>query len=109
MNKKEEFIKSLSEEKKAILLQHFNGLRKKKLKKLSKDEYKIIYLAWMWKTGMVTKAPGDEFHAFNAAETGISISDYEDIYYWEGIWFPGSNHLESIHIQYEFDRLMEIL
>lgn len=109
MNKKEEFIKSLSEEMKAILLQHFNDLRKKKFKKLSKAEHKITFLAWMWKNGMVTKGQDDEFYTFDETEAGISLSDYKDIYYWEGIWLPGSNHLESIHMQYEFDRLMGIL
>jgi hypothetical protein len=108
MNKKEEFIKSLSEEKKAILLQHFNGLRKKKHKKLTKEEYKITYLAWMWKTGMVTKGQNG-FYAFNEDDAGIPLSDYEDVYYWEGIYFPGSNHLESIHMQYELDRLISIV
>lgn len=109
MNKKDEFIKSLSKEKKALLLQHFNGLRKKKLKRLTKDENKIIYLAWMWENGMVTKGPDEEFRSFNETEAGISMNEYEDIYYWEGIWFPDSNHFESIHMQYYFDRLMKIL
>lgn len=109
MNRKDEFIKSLSEEKKAILLQHFNSLRKKKLKKLSKDEDKIIYLAWMWKNGIVTKGSGDKFYTFNEEEAEIQMSDYEDIYYWEGTYEPESNHLESIHMQYELDKLIEIL
>jgi len=109
MNKKDEFIKSLSEEKKAILLQHFNSLRKKKLKKLTKDEYKIIYLAWLWKTGIVTGGPDDKIYKFDEAEAGILISDYEDIYYWEGLYIPFNNNLGSIHMHYEFDRLMKIL
>ena len=108
MSKKDEFIKSLSDEKKIILLQHFNSLRKKKFKKLTIDEYKITYLAWMWKTGMVTKGQNG-FDTFDEAEAGIPMSDYEDIYYWEGIYFPESYHLESIHMQYYLDRLMEIL
>jgi len=109
MNKKDEFIKSLSEDKKVILLQHFNGLRKKKLKKLSKDENKILYLAWMWKNGIVTKGPDDKFHTFNEEAAGIPLSEYEDIHYWEGTYEPDSNHLESIHMQYDLDRLIKIL
>lgn len=108
MNKKDEFIKSLSEEKKVLLLNHFNGLRKKKLKRLTKDEHKIIYLAWMYKTGMITKGQSG-FDTFDVAEAGIQVSDYEDIYYWEGIYEPNSNHLESIHMQYYLDRLIKIL
>jgi hypothetical protein len=108
MNKQDEFINNLSEEKKTILLAHFNNLRRKKLKKLTKEEYKIIYLAHIWKNGMVTKGQ-DGFYAFDEVKAGIPLSDYEDIYYWEGIYFPGSYHLESIHTQYELDRLMEIL
>ena len=108
MNKKDEFIKSLSESKKAILLQHFNGLRKKKLKKLSKDEGKIIYLAWMWKNGMVTKAQ-DGFYAFDEAEAGIPLSDYENIYYWEGTYISLVVTTWNRYTCNELDNLVEIL
>ena len=108
MNKQDEFIKNLSEEKKTILLVHFNNLRRKKLKELTKEEYKIIYLAHIWENGMVTKGQ-DGFYAFDEVETGIPISDYEDIYYWEGIYIPGSYHLESIHMQYDLDHVIKML
>jgi len=108
MNKRDEFIKSLSEEKKALILQNFNRKRKKKLKKLSKKECKIIYIAWKWKKEIVKKGQ-NEFYTFDEAEAGIPLRDYEDIYYWEGIYFPGSNHLESIHMQYDLDNLIKIL
>ncbi len=106
--KKDEFIKGLAEEKRATLLKHFNSLYSVKILDLGKDEESIIYLAWLWKNGLVNKGEKG-FYVFDETIAGASLADYEDIFIAEEIWIPGSYNLESIHMQYEFDQLMKIL
>lgn len=108
MNKKDEFIRNLSEEKKQALLRHFSSLNKIRHKKLSKDECSIIYLAWLWKKGLVTKGMNG-YYVFDENEAGVPLSEYEDIPFQEGIFYPYSYNLESIHTQYNLNRLMAIL
>jgi hypothetical protein len=106
--KKDEFIKGLYDEKRSALLKHFNSIFSVRIGELGKEELSIIYLAWLWKNGLVTKAENG-FYAFDEAEAGVPLIDYENIFIAEEIWIPGSYNLESIHMQYEFDRLMKIL
>jgi hypothetical protein len=53
--KKDEFIKGLEEEKRTALLKHFNSIYSVTVGELGKDELSIIYLAWLWKNGLVKK------------------------------------------------------
>jgi hypothetical protein len=106
--KKDEFIKSLDDEKRSALLNHFNSIFSVRIGELGNDELSIIYLAWLWKNGQVKKAENG-FYAFDEAEAGVSLGEYDDIFIAEEIWIPGSYNLESIHMQYEFDRLIKIL
>jgi len=108
MSKKEEFIRNLSYEKKKALLAHFTSLNKVQHKRLSNDECSIIYLAWLWKNGLVTKRENG-FYAFDEDEAGVPLSDYEDIPFDECIFYPWSYNLESIHTQYNLRQLMRIL
>lgn len=108
MNKKEVFINNLQKEKISVLLNHFNSLYKKKHSELTENEVSIIYLAWLWKNGMVIKDQTG-FYSFNEADAGVSLSDYENIPFHEEIYFPGSYNLESIHMDYNLDQLIQIL
>jgi hypothetical protein len=105
---KEEFIINLSAQKKLKLLAHFNRLYTKPLTQLGKDEWNIIYLAWLWKSELVTRGKNGH-HEFDEEKAGVSLSDYEKIRFGEEIYMPGSYNLESIHMQYEFDNMMKIL
>ena len=108
MSKKEQFIRNLSYEKKKALLEHFISLDKTHHKRLSDYEYRIIYLAWLWKNGLVTKRENG-YYAFDEAEAGVPLRDYEDIPFHEAIFYPYSYNLESIHTQYNLSRLMTLL
>lgn len=103
-----DFLESLSNEQREALLRHFNMRYQEKHGQLTDDEKKIVYLAWLYKKGMVKKG-ANGFDVFNELEARAQLSDYEEIYYWEGIYFPGSYHLESLHMEYQIDRIMQIL
>jgi hypothetical protein len=108
MNKKEAFFKNLSKEKMEKLQSHFTLIFNKKAEDLDADARSIVYLAWLWKNGLVTKGENG-FYAFDEDEAGVSLSDYEDIYFAETIFMPGSYNLESLYIQYNLERIMAIL
>lgn len=108
MSNKEKFFRNLSEEKKKALLAHFTALDKTQHKRLSDYERRIIYLAWMWKNGLVTKRENG-YYAFDEDKAGVSLRDYEDIPFQESIFYPYSYNLESIHTQYNLSRLMALL
>ena len=108
MSKKEKFFRNLSDEKKKALLAHFTSLNKTQHKRLSDFERRIIYLAWLWKNGLVTKRENG-YYAFDEDKAGVSLRDYEDIPFRESIFYPYSYNLESIHMQYNLSRLMTIL
>jgi hypothetical protein len=108
MSNKEKFFRNLSEEKKKALLAHFTALDKTQHKRLSDYERRIIYLAWLWKNGLVTKRENG-YYAFDEDKAGVSLREYEDIPFRESIFYPYSYNLESIHTQYNLSRLMAIL
>ena len=53
MNKKENLLNNLTAVQKEELLKHFNTIYE--CIELSETENKIIYLAWLWDSGIVKK------------------------------------------------------
>jgi len=108
MNKKEAFFKNLSKEKMEKLQSHFRLFLDKKTEDLDADARSIVYLAWLWKNGLVTKGQNG-FYEFDEHTAGVSLSDYEDINFAETTYMPGSYNLESLYIQYNLERIIAIL
>jgi len=103
MNKKENLLKNLTSEQKNALIQHFNAIYE--CTELSEMEYKIIYLAWLWKNGYVRKLE-DGWMEFDETEAGVPIDDYEVTFEAEP---SGGTNIALFYDYYEINKIMAIL
>ncbi len=101
----EDFIKTLNDEKKKKLLEHFSGIYE--CSELAEHEYKIAYLAWLWENGYVY-CTDDGMHYVIKDETGIYNMEYE-LTFEVDEEFTGGVNLDITYDFYDFDKLMLIV
>ena len=74
LTKKEQSLKSIRPEQKQSLVKHFDSIYE--CSALSEHEEKMIYLAWMWKNGIVYRNE-EVWPEFDEKEAGVPLRDYE--------------------------------
>jgi len=102
---REDFLKTLNDEKKKKMLEHFSGIYE--CSELSEHEYKIAYLAWLWEKGYV-HGTEVEMPYIDEKETGIDLMEYELTIEVEEEFAYGAN-LNITYDFYGFDKLMLIV
>jgi hypothetical protein len=102
---KKEFSNTLTSEIENALLKHFNTIYV--CKTLTEHEYKIVYLAYLWKSGYVYEI-GDGWLDINKEQTGVDIRDYELTFEVDESETGGTN----LYLTYEFydlDKIIKII
>jgi hypothetical protein len=95
------FKESISQEQDIAIVKHFNEIYQCNV--LSEHEYKIAYLAYLWKHGKVVSDNG----FFDVEKgLGVSIMDFELTFEIEQ---SGGVNLEITKDYYQLVRLMELL
>lgn len=108
MDRKEVFFRNLDKAKQKKLLAHFNTIYTNKVDHLNGDAMRVIYLAWLWKKGLVIQL-ANGLYVFDEDKAGIPLTDFESIHFDETAFVPYSYNLESIYMHYKLERIMEIL
>ena len=103
MNKKENLIENLTSNQKNVLIQHFNTIYE--CTELSETENKIIYLAWLWKNGYVSKLENGWFD-IDETEAGVPLDYFEVTFEAEP---SGGSNLALFYDYYEIDKIIAIL
>jgi len=103
MDKINEFVQKLTEAQKTKLIEHFDKIYE--CTELSDHEHKIIYLAYLWKNGLVyTEESGASW--FDNKQAGVSIEDYEITIENED---SGGINLNLMYDYYDMNNLISIL
>jgi len=97
------FKTTLNPEKEAALLLHFNTIYE--CNALSEHEYKIAYLAFLWKNGFVY-TDTNENRFIIKEETGVDEFDYELTFEVDE---SGGSNLDITYDFYDFNKMMEII
>ncbi len=101
MKNYETFKESISQEQASTLLKHINEIYE--CTELSDHEYKIAYLAYLWKHGKVTSDNG--FFVIEQGH-GVSTMDYELTFEVEQ---SGGVNLDVTRDYYQLDKFMELV
>ena len=99
---KQEFINNLSEEQKQSIVNHFDTIYE--CSELTNHEYKITYLAWLWKKEEVYSCE-DGSWTLPEDIADVDIMDYEITIEDET---SGGVNLDVTYDYYNFDKLMSI-
>lgn len=103
MTKKEKVLAGISPEQKQALVNHFNSIYD--CNELTGHEEKMIYLAWMWKQGIVQRN-ADNMPGFDEAEAGVPMDDYEVTIEDE---ITGGVNLELMYEFYDLQGIQKIM
>jgi hypothetical protein len=103
MTIKEKVLSSINPEQELALVKHFNSIYD--CNKLSEHEYRMIYLAWMWNSGIVYRLD-NWFHTFEQNEAGVPLNDYEVTIEDE---MTGGVNLDLMYSFYDIDGIHQIM
>lgn len=96
-------INNLTDDQKGLLLSHFDSIYE--CRELTEQEYKIVYLAWLWANGFVNRVENG-MSTFEESETGIPLTDYEINYEDE---MKGGVNLELTYMFYKVDEINKLM
>ena len=103
MKPKNEIIASLSQEQIQALVQHFNSIYE--CRELEEREHNMIYLACMWRNGMVFQHEAGQY-LFDEQSAGVSLNDYEISIEDE---YSGGVNLKILYEYYMLDKLANLI
>jgi hypothetical protein len=103
MTIKEKVLSSINPEQELALVKHFNSIYD--CNQLSEHEYRMIYLAWMWNSGIVYRLD-NWFHTFEENEAGVALNDYEVTIEDE---MTGGVNLDLMYSFYDIDGIQQIM
>jgi hypothetical protein len=104
----DEFREALTESQKEQIIRHFHEIYD--CNELTQHEFKIAYLAYLWKNGQVINNQGVNLEIINAQALGVDLHrDYEISFEGGDEMNSGGVNLDITYDYYSFDKFFDLV